>query len=128
MHLIELENPRNKLDLLRLSDRYGRENTSYEKDSYKESLEDLESTGVGTNTLIRSNDYENKFRYSLLSKSKLLKEIKKNIPKILFITIIDNLQHLQSAELKNRIHVYTIREFISSSIETKNNVLIIYKA
>ncbi len=127
LHLIELENPRNKLDLLRLSDRYGRKNTSYEKVSNKARLEELKNIGVGTNTLIRGMDYEKKFQYSLLSKAKILKKIERKISKILFIATIDDLQHLQSNELKNRIHVYTIGEFINSSYEIDSNVLVICK-
>ncbi len=55
LHLIELENPRNKPDLLRLSDRYG--NSIYKRHSDKAGLEQLEPVSIGINALIRSYGY-----------------------------------------------------------------------
>ncbi|WP_446469537.1 cupin domain-containing protein [Xenorhabdus stockiae] len=64
LELIEVENPRNKFDLLRFSDEYGRVTKSYEKNSINHDLLSplkLVSPGV----YIRSFDINHKFHFSL---------------------------------------------------------------
>ena len=55
IELIEVENPRNKFDLLRLKDNYGRQNMAYEKKSQEHDLlPPLQQIAAGT--LIREHD------------------------------------------------------------------------
>lgn len=122
LHLVELENPRNKLDLLRLDDKYGRKNTSYESQTKSENMCALEK--VEKNTLIRSSDYENKFTYDLLSYLNVVRFLEK-VNKLLFICSIDNLQHLKDDQLINRIKIYTTGEFINSTHSQDDTYLVI---
>lgn len=113
LHIVELENPRNKLDLLRQEDRYGRKNTSYETLSENGDLGSLEKLSAGMNTLIRTKDYENKFRYSLLSGDDLPSTQQGIHSSCIFFAEIDNVQHLKSDSIEERIYVSTIGELIN---------------
>jgi len=65
LHLVEVEVPRNKLDLLRLSDGYSREGTAYEAGS--RALADLPLRGVRhrPNTRMRDRTPDGRYRFSL---------------------------------------------------------------
>jgi len=65
LQLIEVENPRNKFDLLRLNDSYGRKNTAYEKTSISHDLlAPIKSIGPGS--FIRGEDLYKKFKYKIV--------------------------------------------------------------
>ncbi|NIE81457.1 cupin domain-containing protein [Asaia sp. As-1742] len=64
LHLVEVENPRNKFDLLRISDPYGRKLAPYEGDDDAETgIEPME--GLGPGRFMRRQDTERKFRFQL---------------------------------------------------------------
>lgn len=64
LHLIEVENPRNKFDLLRISDPYGRKLAPYEGDDEADTgIEPMERLGPGR--FLRRLDTERKFRFQL---------------------------------------------------------------
>lgn len=124
LHLIELENPRNKLDLLRLKDKYGRENMSYEKETNQRGLEQLQNVTEAKNTLIRSKDYEDKFRYALVSNDELRKQIEKDHTQVLFIVVIDDTQHLKDEIIHDRILIFTVDEYVNKKITLPDNHLL----
>lgn len=69
LNLIEVENPRNKFDLLRYQDSYGRENTAYERESVNVSdLMDMRSISPGA--FIRDYGIKNKFSFEVIKINK----------------------------------------------------------
>lgn len=124
LHLVELENPRNKLDLLRCKDRYGRENTSYECEADNNNLEQLKHITEGKNTLIRRKDYEDKFSYSLIKGDELEDQLESDHSKILFIALINDFQHLKDEVIQKRIHVFTTGEYINRHIVVPDHYLL----
>nr|WP_263973746.1 cupin domain-containing protein [Rouxiella badensis] len=68
LQLIEIENPRNKFDLLRLNDSYGRKNTAYEQNSVSHDLL-APIKNIGPGSFIRSEDLHKNFKYKLANLS-----------------------------------------------------------
>ncbi|MGP0824168.1 cupin domain-containing protein [Serratia sp. CY82423] len=72
IELIEVENPRNKFDLLRLQDSYGRQHTAYEKSSLKHDLlSPMEEIGPGMHIRHRDLHQRTTFKINKLDKSHL---------------------------------------------------------
>jgi mannose-6-phosphate isomerase-like protein (cupin superfamily) len=66
LNLIEVECPRNKFDLVRMEDRYGRVNTSYEK-SYETHtpLMDMRPVGIRCGALVRPRDLDGRYSFAV---------------------------------------------------------------
>lgn len=107
LQLIEIENPRNKYDLIRLSDNYGRENTSYEKKSVSDdSLVNLKEIDAGS--FMRSEDLTKYFKFSTghFTQKELLDK------KIRFIIGINRVDH-KPGEIRISNHKdNALKEFI----------------
>lgn len=89
LNLIEVENPRNKLDLLRSQDAYGRENAAYERKSVK-SGELVEIRNVNPGVLVRDFDLSGEFRFE----AKELTQDELEVPFQGFYVSIDINDHL----------------------------------
>lgn len=115
MELLEIENPRNKFDLLRLQDKYGRQNTAYEKKSQiHDLLAPLEQIGPGS--FLRAHDIYKRvsFRMSKLNKE----EINKNNDS-LFVAL-DIKYHLSG-----KIHILNTKDTLAENYHDQNVLLIV---
>lgn len=115
MELLEIENPRNKFDLLRLQDKYGRQNTAYEKKSQiHDLLAPLEQIGPGS--FLRAHDIYKRasFKISKLNKE----EINKNNDS-LFVAL-DIKYHLSG-----KIHILNTKDTLAENYHDQNVLLIV---
>jgi mannose-6-phosphate isomerase-like protein (cupin superfamily) len=63
LELIEVETPRNKLDLVRIQDKYGRQGKGYERTTLTQNVPPLRAAPYGTRASLRASDA--RFRYGL---------------------------------------------------------------
>jgi len=115
LQLIEIENPRNKYDLIRLNDLYGRQHTAYEKKSIQhKGLQALEQ--VGFSKFIRRQDLNREFAFTfVIFSSKDLVD-----PSLVFIILIGIKNHLSG-----RINVIKKKDINDAYIGEK--ALLVYK-
>jgi len=66
-HLIEVETPRNKFDLIRKRDRYGREGTQYETQNSPQDIAPLEDDHTQTYAMIRRHDLQGLFHFDVMT-------------------------------------------------------------
>ncbi|MBI5924940.1 MAG: cupin domain-containing protein [Aquabacterium sp.] len=66
-HLIEVETPRNKFDLIRRKDRYGREGTQYETQKSLQDIAPLEDDETQAYARIRRHDLQGLFHFDVLT-------------------------------------------------------------
>jgi mannose-6-phosphate isomerase-like protein (cupin superfamily) len=65
--LIEIETPRNKFDLVRTKDRYGRHGKRYETDKSERSISPLSQAALNSYAKIRAQDLHGDFAFSIIS-------------------------------------------------------------
>ncbi|MES2298158.1 MAG: cupin domain-containing protein [Pseudomonadota bacterium] len=70
--LIEVETPRNKFDLVRAKDKYGRQKQHYEADKSERAIAPLVQTSLNTFAKIRASDLHGDFHFALASGSDIL--------------------------------------------------------
>ena len=114
IELIEVENPRNKFDLLRLKDNYGRQNMAYEKKSQEHDLlPPLQQIAAGT--LIREHDLHNLAYFSVKN---LDRKMLNDEDDFIFISL-DVKSHLMG-----KIHILRAKDAISEMYCGQNVFLI----
>lgn len=103
IELIEVENPRNKFDLLRLTDNYGRQNMSYERKSVQHDLlPPLQQIAPGK--LIRPHDLHKMVKFSVITLDKYFLD---NEEDLIFISL-DVKNHLMG-----KIHILRTKDAIA---------------
>lgn len=115
IELLEIENPRNKFDLLRLQDKYGRQNTAYEKKSQlHDLLAPLEQIGPGV--FLRTHDIHNlvSFKISKLNNNET------NENKNSIFVALDIKYHLSG-----KIHILNTKDTLAENYYGQNVLLII---
>lgn len=112
LHLVEVETPRNKFDLVRLEDSYGRVGKHYEEEILEEKLPELEKGEILRSTI-------KQFSFGLKTGSTLMKN--SNIPFLFLISL--SLERAFSQE----IDVLVPSEFDPSSLSPTADYLIISK-
>ena len=65
LDLVEVETPRNKFDLVRLSDRYGRSGTGYEQEVMDYELAGMRSLAYIAEAKLRTFCHQNRFRFGV---------------------------------------------------------------
>jgi mannose-6-phosphate isomerase-like protein (cupin superfamily) len=65
LELVEVETPRNKFDLVRLSDRYGRSGTRYEQEVMNYGLAEMQSFPYIAEATLRTSCHQNRFRFGI---------------------------------------------------------------
>lgn len=70
-HLIEVETPRNKFDLIRKEDRYGREGTQYETQNSPQNIAPLEDDDTQAYAMIRRHDLQGLFNFDVMTGAKI---------------------------------------------------------
>jgi mannose-6-phosphate isomerase-like protein (cupin superfamily) len=65
LELVEVETPRNKFDLVRLSDRYGRSGKSYEQESMNWEVMGMQALSYVSGAKLRNVCHENRFRFGV---------------------------------------------------------------
>lgn len=116
LELIEVENPRNKFDLLRSKDNYGRESTAYEvTHSDHDILQPF--LNIGPSSYIRNFDLHGKFKFSkvILSREVVLDE------SLIFIILIGVKHHLSG-----KISIVKKRDLIIDNHPNEQAILISY--
>lgn len=98
LELIEVETPRNKLDLVRLADRYGRAHAQYERTSLNADCPISPGDLIGGSKL-RSHCVQHRYRFQVCSGQEIAA---KSSPSFLFLISLS----LQDA-INHHIHVYT---------------------
>lgn len=71
LELIEVETPRNKLDLVRVKDRYGRSGSRYETDSSAGNLELLDELPHAPGAKLRPRTLDGRFQFAMLDSQEL---------------------------------------------------------
>lgn len=65
LELVEVETPRNKFDLVRLSDRYGRSGTGYEQEVMNYELAEMRSLSYTADAKLRTSCHQKRFRFGV---------------------------------------------------------------
>ncbi|KAA8999353.1 cupin domain-containing protein [Affinibrenneria salicis] len=91
IHLIEIENPRDKFDLIRLEDNYGRKNQGYETDASA----DIEISDLVQHQdyMLRDKDASDSFLF-VVGHAENRRNLLKNGYRVLFSVVIDVQQHI----------------------------------
>lgn len=97
LHLIEIETPRNKLDLVRASDNYGRKGTAYETKNRFVHLPEMQISDDVCGAKLRANDISGNYSFGLESGKDIIEQTKAHL---LFAVSLD-LNHA----FKHDIHV-----------------------
>lgn len=98
LELVEVETPRNKFDLVRLSDRYGRSGTSYEQEVMDCEVIEMRSLSYIAEAKLRTVCHQNRFRFGVKGALEL---ICRETPGLMFVVPLS----LKCAFLHN-IQVY----------------------
>lgn len=115
IELLEIENPRNKFDLLRLQDKYGRQNTAYEKKSQDHDLlAPLDKIGPGI--FIRPHDIHKSVSFKIL---KLNNDEVRSNKNSLFIAL--DIRH----HLSGKIHILNTNDTLAGNYYGQNVLLIV---
>jgi mannose-6-phosphate isomerase-like protein (cupin superfamily) len=99
LDLVEVETPRNKFDLVRLSDRYGRSGKSYEQEVLNYDLPEMQALNYIVQAKLRTTCHQNRFRFSVKGVMEL---ICRETPGLMFVVPLS----LKSAFL-HKIQVFT---------------------
>ena len=65
LELVEIESPRNKFDLVRVKDKYGRQGLLYETQTLERKLAAIERIDLIADAKIRTNSIDNKYRFGV---------------------------------------------------------------
>lgn len=102
LDLVEVETPRNKFDLVRLSDRYGRSGKSYEQEVMSYQLPPMQRLSYIAQAKLRTTCHQNRFRFSVKG---VLELVCKETPGLMFVVPLS----LKSAFL-HKIQVFNTIE------------------
>jgi mannose-6-phosphate isomerase-like protein (cupin superfamily) len=117
LDLVEVETPRNKFDLVRLSDRYGRSGTSYEQEVMDYDLAEMRSFLYIAEAKLRTLCHQNRFRFGVKGALEL---ICRDTPGLMFVVplslksaflhSIQILKMVDPAQLDESVFYLTISE------------------
>jgi mannose-6-phosphate isomerase-like protein (cupin superfamily) len=82
LDLVEVETPRNKFDLVQLSDRYGRSGTRYEQEVIDHGLAEMQSFPYIAEATLRTSCHQNRFRFGVKGALEL---ICRDTPGLMFV-------------------------------------------
>jgi mannose-6-phosphate isomerase-like protein (cupin superfamily) len=94
LELVEVETPRNKFDLVRLQDRYGRSGTRYEQEMMSHKVEKMQTLEYIPGAKLRTVCHQNRFQFSVQGGLGL---IHREVPDLMFVVPLS----LKSAFLHN---------------------------
>lgn len=65
LELVEVESPRNKFDLVRIADRYGRSGKQYEQETLQYHVPDIQTLNYVSGAKLRTTCHQNRFRFGV---------------------------------------------------------------
>jgi mannose-6-phosphate isomerase-like protein (cupin superfamily) len=117
LELVEVESPRNKFDLVRIADRYGRSGKRYEQETLQYEVPDMQSLVYSSGAKLRNKCHQNRFRFGVKGALEL---ICRETPGLMFVVplslknaFLQNIQVFNTVDdldLSEEIFYFTISE------------------
>lgn len=117
VELIEVETPRNKFDLVRAQDKYGRGGQSYETDKSAKVIAPMMACSSSSGAKIRSSDLSRDFHFTIATGN----EIGKNTPENSRFAISLSLEDA----IEQNINVFSLANYVPGLLKNHNPYLVV---